>query len=231
MNPQNFASAVPMRLTFGLAAGVVTAGAIVSVVAVAAGTWRLEGLFGYALTCGSLVAVGGAVLDRGLIRERMWPGAGGRDRLTLLAGKVLIAAHLVVAGLDVGRWHIGDVVPSAQRWAALGLFGLSLAALLWTMHHNPFFSTLVRIQRERGHRLITGGPYRFVRHPGYLFIMLLLVASGPALGSWLALAPIGLYLVLIIRRLVLEDRFLHAHLPGYRAYAARVRWRLLPGLW
>ena len=127
-----------------------------------------------------------------------------------------------------------DVIPGLPptlRWVALVVFGVALSAMIWTMHHNPFFSTLVRIQSERGHRLITSGPYRFVRHPGYLFIMLLLVASGPALGSWIAELPIAIYLLLILRRLVLEDRFLHEHLPGYRDYAARVRWRLLPGLW
>lgn len=222
---------VVQRLAFGLAAGGTTAVAVAAAVAIPAGSWRLDGLAAYALLTGVLVAIGGMVLDPGLIRERMRPGPGGRDRATLLAGKLLIALHLVVAGLDRGRWHLGDAVPPMLRWTALALFGASLAALIWTMRHNPFFSTLVRIQHERGHRLISSGPYRFVRHPGYLFIMLLLIVSGPALGSWLAEAPIAVYLLLIVRRLVLEDHFLHEHLPGYRDYAARVRWRLLPDIW
>ncbi len=231
MNAPRCRTGLVARLAFGLLAGAATALALAAAVAIPAGTWRLEGLAAYVLVCGVLVAIGGATLDPGLIRERMRPGPGGRDRLTLLAGKLLIALHLITAGLDRGRWHLTDRVPPTVRLAALIVFALALAALIWTMHHNPFFSTLVRIQHERGHRLVTSGPYRFVRHPGYLFIMLLLVASAPALGSWLAEAPIAVYLVLILRRLVLEDRFLHEHLPGYRAYAARIRWRLLPGLW
>jgi protein-S-isoprenylcysteine O-methyltransferase Ste14 len=99
------------------------------------------------------------------------------------------------------------------------------------MHVNRFFSSVVRIQRERGHALVTTGPYRWVRHPGYAAAIPAAVASGLALGSWISAAVGALGVPLILWRMVGEERTLRAELPGYAGYARRVRWRLLPGVW
>jgi len=97
---------------------------------------------------------------------------------------------------------------------------------------NRFFSSVARIQADRGQHVITSGPYRFVRHPGYAGGMLLILFSGPALGSWIAWALVILLgTPLILRRAVREDRMLRAQLPGYADYAGRVRWRVCPGIW
>ena len=99
------------------------------------------------------------------------------------------------------------------------------------MAANAFFSTMVRIQHDRGHAVATGGPYRFVRHPGYVGAMLFTVAVPVMLGSWWALIPAGLAVPLYVLRTVLEDRTLHEELPGYAEYAQGTRYRLLPGVW
>ena len=97
---------------------------------------------------------------------------------------------------------------------------------------NRFFSSVVRIQADRGQYVVTTGPYAVIRHPGYSAGILIILASGVALGSWLAAAVVVIAsLPFLLYRAITEDRFLQAELPGYRAYAERVRWRLVPGIW
>jgi protein-S-isoprenylcysteine O-methyltransferase Ste14 len=99
------------------------------------------------------------------------------------------------------------------------------------MAANAYFSMVVRIQEDRGHAVVTDGPYRFVRHPGYLGSILFALATPLVLGSLWAFVPCGLGAVLFIVRTALEDKTLQKELPGYREYAERVRYRLLPGIW
>ena len=100
------------------------------------------------------------------------------------------------------------------------------------MRTNRFFSSSVRIQSDRGHYVVTAGPYAFVRHPGYVAGILLIFASGIALGSWLAAAfVVATNLPFLLYRIVVEERVLRSQLPDYAEYAQRVRCRLLPGLW
>jgi protein-S-isoprenylcysteine O-methyltransferase Ste14 len=97
---------------------------------------------------------------------------------------------------------------------------------------EPFFSSVVRIQTDRGQQVVTTGPYAFVRHPGYTAGILIIAASGPALGSWVAAALVVIFsLPFLLYRTITEDRILQVKLAGYSEYAARVRWRLLPGIW
>jgi protein-S-isoprenylcysteine O-methyltransferase Ste14 len=96
---------------------------------------------------------------------------------------------------------------------------------------NRFFSSVVRIQSDRGHQLVTGGPYGWIRHPGYLAALLQGISSGIALGSWVSMIPVVGMLPLLFVRTVREDRFLRGNLPGYLEYAQRVRYRMLPGIW
>ncbi len=107
----------------------------------------------------------------------------------------------------------------------------ALAMTTWAVAVNRFFSSVIRIQTDRGHHLITSGPYVYVRHPAYAATPFLFVGTGLALDSWPA-AVIGLLMVFpILRRTTQEDRILHDQLEGYAAYAQRVRYRLFPGVW
>jgi protein-S-isoprenylcysteine O-methyltransferase Ste14 len=115
--------------------------------------------------------------------------------------------------------------------AALGVFAAGDAFSLRAMRENSFFSTVVRIQVERGHRLVDRGPYRWVRHPGYAGAVLAHLALRLALGSLWGLAPAALGCVAVALRVVAEERVLRRGLAGYAEYALRVRWRLLPGVW
>ncbi|MGD2200841.1 MAG: isoprenylcysteine carboxylmethyltransferase family protein, partial [Candidatus Bathyarchaeota archaeon] len=142
---------------------------------------------------------------------------------------VLIAVP-AVAGLDVGRY----------RWSGLGVgfmvVGVGLCAvssvlLDWAMVVNPFFEPTVRIQGDRGHRVVSEGPYGVVRHPGYLSGILWALSVPLILGSAWAFAPALFYVVLMVLRTSLEDNTLMRELEGYRGYSERVRYRLIPGLW
>jgi protein-S-isoprenylcysteine O-methyltransferase Ste14 len=170
-------------------------------------------------------------LDPGLLRERMRPG-GKPAPPALRLFTLVMFLHWIVAGLDRGRFHWSDSVPGWLQAVAFVVFAAGYALCFWAMAVNRFFSSVVRIQNDRGHYVVTRGPYAFIRHPGYTAGILILLASGVALGSWLAAALIVVCsLPFLLHRAITEDRVLQADLPGYRAYAARVRWRLVPGLW
>jgi protein-S-isoprenylcysteine O-methyltransferase Ste14 len=99
------------------------------------------------------------------------------------------------------------------------------------MVSNKFFSTIVRIQKERGHTVQTGGPYRFVRHPGYASLLGSYITIPIALGSLWACIPMLLLVINLLIRTILEDRTLQNELDGYKEYARRVRYRLIPRIW
>jgi protein-S-isoprenylcysteine O-methyltransferase Ste14 len=125
-------------------------------------------------------------------------------------------------------------LPAVAVWAqvaALVVYLLGWAAHLWAMSANRFFALVVRMQSDRGQTVATGGPYRYVRHPGYVGGILLTVAAGLLLGSAWALLPGALGAILLIIRTALEDKMLQDELDGYREYAGRVCYRLLPGVW
>jgi len=170
-------------------------------------------------------------IDPALRRERFNPAPGGEDRHLRAAMLPFIVGSWIVAGLDIGRFHWSDTVPFG--WRVAGLIGLaaSLGLAFWAMMANRFFSPVVRIQQERGHHLITAGPYQYLRHPGYLGSIGGQLFGTLALGSWWALLPAAGMLVLIVRRTAFEDQFLQRELEGYPAYAEKVRYRLLPGVW
>ena len=96
---------------------------------------------------------------------------------------------------------------------------------------NKFFVKFVRIQAERGHYVVTDGPYAYIRHPGYAGTVLAFIVLPIALSSLWALIPALVGGSLLVIRTFLEDRFLQKEFDGYREYASSVRWRLLPGIW
>src|SRR5262249_21392453 len=139
-------------------------------------------------------------------------------------------AHWIVAGLDRGRLHWGDDVPGWLQGICLFAVAAGYALALWAMRVNRFFSSVIRIQTDRGQHAVTTGPYAFVRHPGYAAGILIIVASGPALGSWLAAALVVIFsLPFLLYRAITEDRILQAELGGYSDYTGRVRLAARPG--
>jgi protein-S-isoprenylcysteine O-methyltransferase Ste14 len=151
------------------------------------------------------------------------------QRITGLAGALLIASW-VVAGLDV---RFGWTGPLSLAYHAGGLLitVLGYALFLWAMASNAFFAEGVRIQEERGHTVATRGPYRCVRHPGYVGSILSILATPCLLGSPWALIPGVASGAMFVVRTYLEDRTLREELPGYEEYAHQTRYRLLPGVW
>jgi protein-S-isoprenylcysteine O-methyltransferase Ste14 len=163
-------------------------------------------------------------------RARIRKDAKGWDKvLSALAG-VAGLAIVLVAALDV-RFGWSEPFGLAVRATAWLVLVLGFGLAIWAMASNRFFSGMVRIQRDRGHTVATGGPYRVVRHPGYVGFLLGSVAAAVLLGSGLALVPAAVACALIVLRTALEDRVLRAELTGYPDYASRVRHRLFPGVW
>jgi protein-S-isoprenylcysteine O-methyltransferase Ste14 len=145
-------------------------------------------------------------------------------------GVCFFIAIFLVAGLDE-RFNWTESVALPIQMAAFLAWALSSALFAWAMYSNAYFSTVVRIQDDRGHAVCDRGPYRFVRHPGYVGASIQALATALMLRSLWALLPAALATLLLVVRTALEDRTLQDELPGYREYAQRVRYRLLPGVW
>lgn len=197
-----------------------------------AGAGRLDvpPIWEYLGVYGAMILISGFLADPELVKERMRPGGKPLDRrYFLLMG--LYLAHLLVAGLEAGRHRWTPAVPDAAQLGALAALTLGLTIVVWALRVNRFFSSVVRLQTDRGHTLVTAGPYQWVRHPGYAGTLVVCLASGIALGSWAAVVLALPFVPFLLYRTVTEDAFLKQNLPGYEEYAARVRHRLLPGVW
>jgi protein-S-isoprenylcysteine O-methyltransferase Ste14 len=192
--------------------------------------WRFVGLMALIQVLTGLVLLP----DSGeLLAERSQMQAGTKAWDRILAPLMAIGGPLAIwitAGLGE---RFGWSAPLPYGWQFLGLV-LALAGsafTLWAMHTNRFFAATVRIQTERGHRLVDGGPYRIVRHPGYLGALVYNLATPLALDAPWAFAAVALAVVVMVVRTRLEDQTLRKELPGYKRYSARVKWRLIPGVW
>ena len=196
---------------------------------VTAGTTQLPSLRNYLATFSAFLLATMLAVDPELAEERSSvfekSGISGR-----VSASLSFVATLVVAAFEVGHLHWLPSVPVPARHASLVVFAGALVVEMWAMVANPFFSPEVRLQGERGHKLITCGPYRLVRHPGYLAMLVAIPASALAIGSWLALAPAAAFCLTILRRVGKEEGFLLKNLAGYPEYRERVRGRLFPRL-
>lgn len=171
------------------------------------------------------------IMDLDLMRERSRVGAGIRGKLRQVFGLPVLASHFIVAGLDVGRFHWSDSVPIGLQVVSSGGTVLGFGLVAWTILVNPFFAKEVRIQEERGHEIITSGPYGYIRHPGYAGFAVLFLVSGLALGSWFSFILGAGFVLYFVWRTVVEDRFMQENLEGYADYVGRIPYRLIPGLW
>jgi protein-S-isoprenylcysteine O-methyltransferase Ste14 len=196
-----------------------------------AGTYAFVGFWLYAAIFIAVIVASFVFLDADLLRERARPG-GQPPPLSLRIFTIVMVVHWIVAGLDRGRYLWSPIMPGWLQALGLVAMAAGFGLAFWAMRVNRFFSSVVRIQSDRGQYVVTTGPYAAIRHPGYLAGIVIIVASGIALGSWLAAAIlIAFSLPFLLYRVINEDRMLQAELPGYRDYAARVRWRIVPGIW
>lgn len=208
---------------------------LTAILLAAAGRWDWLMGWVYMAMYGALAAVAVLVvpLDTGLVEERTRMHEGVKEWDKWLAGIGSLfypLAILIVAGLDA-RFGWSPRLPLWVQIAGLGVAAAGSLFSTWASAVNRFYSRFVRIQTERGHVVITDGPYRIIRQPGYLGQILFSLASPPALGSLWALIPAGLFAALLVVRTALEDRTLQDELAGYQEYARRVRRRLLPFVW
>jgi protein-S-isoprenylcysteine O-methyltransferase Ste14 len=174
-----------------------------------------------------------AKTDPALLAERMHPmmqsGQPTADKKFMLVFGFVALTWFVAIGLD-RRYHASDV-PLALQALGLAMLVFSTGFIMWVMRENSFAAPVVKLQTERGHRVVSTGPYAWVRHPMYSGTVLFFVGAPLLLGSWWGVAMSPLFAVLFAIRIAIEERALIAGLPDYADYTARVRYRLVPGLW
>ncbi len=152
------------------------------------------------------------------------------DRVFLAFFLPLVTFQPVVAGLDAVRFRWSSMPPAAL-YPGLALLAVAMPLIGWTLAVNRHAETTVRIQTDRGHEVVSSGPYRFVRHPMYVGAILMYLGTPLVWGSLWALAITGIVIALLIWRTAMEDRTLRRELRGYDEYSRRTRYRLAPGLW
>jgi protein-S-isoprenylcysteine O-methyltransferase Ste14 len=174
-----------------------------------------------------------AKTDPALLAERMRPtfqaDQPAADKKFMLVFVLVALIWLIAIGLD-RRAHASDI-PLALQMVGLAMYLLSTAFIMWVFRANSFAAPVVKVQAARQHHVVSSGPYAFVRHPMYSGIMLFFVGVPLLLGSWWGVAIAPVFAVLFAIRAGIEERALVEGLPGYADYAARVRYRLVPGVW
>jgi protein-S-isoprenylcysteine O-methyltransferase Ste14 len=187
-------------------------------------------LIGWVVLSLVLARVNPEILNERGKRSKALVGTKRWDWIIMTVYAVLLLAVPFVAGLD---YRYGWSAPTSDAIKAVGILVLAISfiPLTWSMAVNRFFEATVRIQENRGHQVITSGPYRYVRHPGYVGVILQFIAVPLSLGTLVAWIPALLGVGLYVLRTRLEDRTLIAELPGYADYAQRTRYRLVPGVW
>ena len=191
--------------------------------------WALVGLYAVWVSANALILI---PRSPELLAERAQRKKGIKDWDAVLMSIVGIVTmcKLIVAGLDVRYgWTVG--IPLWLQIVTLAVAALGYALGTWAMAANAFFSMMVRIQDDRGHAVVTGGPYQFVRHPGYVGVIAFELATPVMLGSLWALIAGVLAALLVVIRTALEDQTLQKELEGYTEYVQQTRYRLLPGVW
>lgn len=180
-----------------------------------------------------IVIANAIMMDPFLLVERSQLQEGTKRWDIALASFVAIWGPLsiwLIAGLDI-RFEWSQGMALVLQIVALVFFVLGGLFGTWSMASNQYFSATVRIQRDRNHKVVTQGPYQYIRHPGYVGGIISMLMTPLALGSWGALIPGILVACGYIVRTHLEDKVLCIELEGYRDYAKKVRYRLVPGIW
>lgn len=202
-----------------------------------AGTLRWPAAWAYLIlmfTGGLWIGLWLARHDPALLAERLappvQPDQKGWDKAFIPGLLVLVILWLVVMGLDAGRYRASHVPPWLQVVGALAITATMYIGYL-SFRENTFAAPVVKIQAERGHRVVTTGPYAHVRHPLYAGAIFYLFGIPLLLGSWYGLLAAPILIAALALRAVKEEQTLAAELPGYAEYAAQVRYRLIPMVW
>jgi protein-S-isoprenylcysteine O-methyltransferase Ste14 len=153
------------------------------------------------------------------------------DRILLPALMAAIASQIAFTARDVWHWHLMPVPSLWVRGIGLFLFGCGWGIVYFALRANAFAVTVVRLQQDRAQKVVAFGAYAIVRHPMYAGVIGVMVGLALWLGSFAGVVAAVAPIVLLVVRIVFEERLLRAHLSGYAAYGERVRWRILPGIW
>ncbi|OAF13614.1 isoprenylcysteine carboxyl methyltransferase [Bradyrhizobium centrolobii] len=201
-----------------------------------AGTTRWPGAWAMLITSAVLGPLCGwwlYRLDPALLAERLRPviqkDQPPADKIFMAVFVVVLLVWLLAMGLE--RRHLSSDMPLALQALGFLLYLGSTLFTLWVFRENSFAAPVVKLQSERAQRVISTGPYAHVRHPMYSGMILFFTGMPLLLGSWWGLAIAPVFLVLFAIRIRIEERTLREGLPGYTDYAARVRYRLVPGIW
>lgn len=171
--------------------------------------------------------------DPELMTERSKVGEGAKswDKRILGLSAIVYLVNIVVAGLDSGRFRWSPNMHGSVYVIGVAMLLIGQVIFLIARKENRFFSSVVRIQLERGHAVCDTGLYKVVRHPGYLGMIIALTGFPFITGSLWSIIPTSIAIILLLIRTYLEDETLKKELPGYREYALRVRQRLIPVIW
>lgn len=181
----------------------------------------------------AVIIANAIAMDPSLLVERSELQEGTKKWNVVLASFVAIWGPLsiwLIAGLDIRFGWTQTTMPGLQVVAFI-FFVLGSLIGTWAMASNRFFSATVRIQKDRNHQVVTTGPYRYVRHPGYVGGIIAMLMTPLALGSWVALIPSFVVASGFVLRTSLEDKVLQEELGGYKDYAKNIRYRLFPMIW
>jgi protein-S-isoprenylcysteine O-methyltransferase Ste14 len=200
----------------------------------AAGRWDYWQAWVYSIINMIVLALMGTLLTRNseLVEERLNPKQGMKswDKFYFAVTTPLYLIALIVAGLDA-RFGWTKNMPMIIYWVSILLYLIGQGIFLWARYTNNYFSSVVRIQTDRGHAVCKDGPYRYVRHPGYVGGFLFTITIGLILGSWWASIPQVIAALMLVWRTAREDKTLQAELPGYAEFTKETKYRLLPGVW
>lgn len=209
---------------------------VLSLSLISAGTFNWVNAWGFACYSVLFHILGGIFLakvnpqmlnERGkLIQSNTEP----LDKVLVTSYMILVLLAWCIAGLDAVRFE-WSYVPFEVIIIAVIIHIIASLLWLWAMAVNPHFETTVRIQEERDHQVCTSGPYKYVRHPGYVAFSAMIASSSLILGSWWGNIPMGMALVLFVIRTSFEDKFLQKELNGYKEYAQKTKYRLIPYVW
>ena len=205
---------------------------IASLLFISAGTMKWADAWIFMAVLVSVDLIGLLFIPLEVLAERGSKKENVEDWDKLLAKFISMSmmSTFLIAGLD-HRWNWSPDIVTELQIASIAVFILGCALEIWAMGVNRFFSDVVRIQYERGHTVCSGGPYKYIRHPGYLGMIVYYFATPIFLGSFLAMVPAVATMTLFVIRTRMEDKTLLQKLSGYNEYANRVRFRLIPGLW
>jgi protein-S-isoprenylcysteine O-methyltransferase Ste14 len=199
-----------------------------------AGRWDYWQAWVYTITNTIVLVLMGTLLTKSsdLVEERLNPKEGVKswDKFYFAVTTPMYVIALLLGGLDA-RFGWTMNMPLFVYWSSVIVYLIGQAIFLWARYTNNYFSSMVRIQTDRGHTVCKAGPYRYVRHPGYVGGFLFTITVGLMLGSWWASIPQIIAALMLVWRTGREDKTLQAELPGYFEFTKETKYRLLPGVW